>query len=41
MINKVKSGCGNSGEDIHNHFVHMDEMVTIGSGTKKIQRDWV
>ncbi|MBU0647506.1 DNA damage-inducible protein D [Patescibacteria group bacterium] len=35
VIDKAKTACKNSGEDIHNHFVHTDEMVTIGSGAKR------
>jgi len=35
VINKAKIACENSGEDIHNHFVHMDEMVQIGSGAER------
>lgn len=35
VIDKAKMACENSGEVIHNHFVHMDEMVSIGSGAKR------
>ncbi|MEK7607254.1 MAG: DNA damage-inducible protein D [Patescibacteria group bacterium] len=35
VIDKAKVACENSGEVIHNHFVHMDEMVQIGSGAKR------
>lgn len=35
VIDKAKFACENSGEVIHNHFVHMDEMVNIGSGAKR------
>lgn len=35
VIEKAKIACENSGELIHNHFVQMDEMVTIGSGAKR------
>lgn len=35
VIDKAKIACENSGEVIHNHFVHMDEMVTIGSGAER------
>ena len=35
VIDKAKVACENSGEVIHNHFVHMDEMVTIGSGAER------
>ncbi len=35
VIDKAKVACDNSGEVIHNHFVHMDEMVPIGSGAER------
>lgn len=35
VIEKAKVACENSGEVIHNHFVHTDEMVTIGSGAER------
>lgn len=35
VIDKAKLACNNSGEVIHNHFVHMDEMVRIGSGAER------
>ncbi len=35
VIEKAKIACGNSGEVIHNHFVHTDEMVQIGSGAER------
>lgn len=35
VIDKAKAACENSGEVIHNHFVHMDEMVSIGSGAER------
>ncbi|KKQ14243.1 MAG: DNA-damage-inducible protein [Candidatus Moranbacteria bacterium GW2011_GWF2_36_839] len=35
VINKAKEACENSGQVIHNHFSHMDEMVEIGSGAKR------
>ena len=35
VIEKAKVACENSGEVIHNHFVHMDEMVQIGSGAER------
>lgn len=35
VIEKAKIACENSGEVIHNHFVHMDEMVQIGSGAER------
>lgn len=35
VIDKAKVACENSGEVIHNHFVHADEMVQIGSGAER------
>jgi DNA-damage-inducible protein D len=35
VIDKAKIACENSGEVIHNHFVHTDEMVAIGSGAER------
>jgi DNA-damage-inducible protein D len=35
VIEKAKIACENSGEVIHNHFVHTDEMVQIGSGAER------
>ncbi len=35
VIEKAKVACENSGEVIHNHFVHMDKMVQIGSGAER------
>lgn len=35
VIEKAKVACENSGEVIHNHFVHTDEMVSIGSGAER------
>src|SRR3989338_10677524 len=35
VIDKAKVACENSGEVIHNHFVHKDEMVEIGSGAER------
>ncbi len=35
VIDKAKAACQNSGEVIHNHFVHLDEMVPIGSGAER------
>lgn len=35
VIDKAKIACENSGEVIHNHFVHKDEMVAIGSGAER------
>ena len=36
VINKAKEACNNSGQVIHNHFSHVDEMVEIGSGAKRV-----
>ena len=35
VVEKAEIACKNSGEVIHNHFVHTDEMVTIGSGAER------
>lgn len=35
VIEKAKVACDNSGEVIHNHFVHVGEMVQIGSGAER------
>lgn len=35
VIEKAKIACENSGEVIHSHFVHTDEMVPIGSGAER------
>lgn len=35
VIEKAEIACENSGEVIHNHFVHTDEMVAIGSGAER------
>lgn len=35
VVDKAKIACENSGEVIHNHFVHIDEMVVIGSGAER------
>ncbi len=35
VIEKAKKACENSGEVIHTHFAHMDEMVKIGSGAER------
>ncbi len=35
VIDKAKVACENSGEVIHTHFVHVDEMVKIGSGAER------
>lgn len=35
VINKAKEACENSGQDIHNHFVEANDMVSIGSGAER------
>ena len=35
VISKAKEACKNSGQVIHNHFSHVDEMVKIGSGAER------
>ncbi len=39
VLAKVKDACKNSGQDIHNHFVDMHEMVDLGSGGKREVED--
>ena len=34
VIKKAKEACRNSGQDIHNHFVDINEMVELGSDAK-------
>jgi len=35
VIDKAKEACENSGQDIHNHFVEANDMVSIGSGAER------
>ena len=35
VIDKAKEACTNSNQEIHNHFVHSNEMVQIGSGATR------
>lgn len=35
VIEKAKEACRNSNQDIHNHFVDINEMVSIGSGAER------
>jgi DNA-damage-inducible protein D len=35
VINKAKEACKNSHQDIHNHFVEANDMVSIGSGAER------
>ena len=35
VVEKAKEACKNSGQDIHNHFVDTDDMVSIGSGANR------
>lgn len=34
-IEKAREACRNSGQPVEDHFAHMSEMVTIGSGAKR------
>ncbi len=36
VVEKAKEACKNSNQVIHNHFVDVNDMVFIGSGTKKL-----
>ena len=40
VINKAKLACRNSGFDIDDHFVEVNKMVEIGSGTKRRVKDF-
>lgn len=35
VIDKAKEACANSGQEIHNHFVQLHDMVKIGSGAAR------
>lgn len=35
VIQKAQEACENSGQDIHNHFARVGEMVQLGSGAKR------
>lgn len=35
VIEKAKEACKNSKQDIHNHFVDANDMVSIGSGAER------
>jgi len=35
VINRAKEACTNSGQPIYNHFVDMNEMITIGKGAER------
>ncbi len=35
VVEKAKEACKNSKQDIHNHFVDADDMVSIGSGAER------
>ncbi len=39
VIDKAQEACINSNQDIHNHFVHLHEMVKIGSGATREVED--
>ncbi len=36
VVEKAKVACKNSQQDIHNHFVEVSNMVSIGSGAKRL-----
>ena len=40
VINKAIIACLNSNNRVDDHFVHVDKMVQIGSGSKRIQDDY-
>jgi len=35
VIEKARTACFNSGQQVENHFVGIDEMVEIGSGAQR------
>ncbi len=35
VIDKAKTACANSGQDIANHFVDVNKMVKLGSGSER------
>lgn len=35
VINKAKKACENSGQEIADHFPHVEKMVELGSGSKR------
>ncbi|MEI6379071.1 MAG: DNA damage-inducible protein D [Candidatus Falkowbacteria bacterium] len=39
VVSKAKEACKNSGQDIHNHFVDINDMVEVGSGAKREVED--
>ncbi|WP_083567054.1 DNA damage-inducible protein D [Hyphomicrobium sp. CS1GBMeth3] len=39
VIDKAKKACDGVGESTENHFIHVDEMVPIGSGAQRTQPD--
>jgi len=41
VIEKAKTACKNSGQEINDHFVEVNKMVDIGSGTKREIQDIV
>ncbi len=40
VIERVKKACENSGEVIHNHFVHVDEMVKTSFDGRSKLSEW-
>ena len=41
VIEKAKEACENSGARIADHFVHLDKMVEIGSGSEREISDYM
>jgi DNA-damage-inducible protein D len=40
VIAKAREACTNSGHTVSDHFVDINEMVTIGSGAEREVEDW-
>jgi DNA-damage-inducible protein D len=40
VIEKAETACANSGQDVADHFIHLDKMVPIGSGAQRRIEDF-
>jgi len=40
VLTKAREACANSGHTVSDHFVDINEMVTIGSGAQRELEDW-
>ncbi len=41
VIEKAKSACNGSGQSVENHFVEVNKMVELGSGSKRAIKDYM